>query len=88
MLFGKVVCQSFFQKTFPIELITKKNQPNILQTSWEVIKGSYVVKDSVLNFEKELSKIFHIDQQYSYEGRGKESKKYKVLSILMLIIKN
>ena len=64
-----------FSENFSYWVDNVKYQPNILQTSWEVIKGSYAAKDSVLNFERELSKTFPLDQQYSYEGRGQRIKK-------------
>ena len=54
-----------FSENFSYWVDNVKYQPNVLQTSWEVIKGSYSAKDSVLNFEREFSKTFPLDQQYS-----------------------
>ena len=45
---------------------------------WKILKQSYEAKDSVLNFEAELTKKFGPDKKYSYEKKG--SKTVKVYS--------
>lgn len=45
--------------------------------SWQIVKESFLAKDSVLLFEAELNKTWPTDKKYSYEKRGnKEIKVY------------
>jgi hypothetical protein len=43
---------------------------NTLDFAWDAIKSSHLALDSVLDFERELTKEFPSDQKYSYEQRG------------------
>lgn len=41
-----------------------------LMAAWEAVRESHLAVDSVLNFEKILTKQFSSDQKYGYESRG------------------
>ena len=43
---------------------------NPLEVIWQTVKESHLAIDSVLDFERELTKTFPEDQKYSYETRG------------------
>ncbi|TND09092.1 MAG: hypothetical protein FD123_1495 [Bacteroidetes bacterium] len=38
--------------------------------AWDFVKASHLAVDSVLNFEKELTKTFPSDRKYAFENRG------------------
>lgn len=46
---------------------------NISIYAWNAVKGSHAALDSVLQFEKELTKTFASDRKYSYETRGNQT---------------
>lgn len=47
--------------------------PNPLETTWEIVKESHLLLDSVLKLEKEVSKSIGYDQKYAMEGRGAQT---------------
>ncbi|WP_084371290.1 zinc dependent phospholipase C family protein [Reichenbachiella faecimaris] len=54
---------------------------NVQERAWEAVTAAHLAMDSVLSFEKELSKRFPESKKYSYEERGNStikvySKKY------------
>ncbi len=44
-----------------------------LAYSFELLKGSFAAKDSVLDFEKKLNASFDADKKYSFEQRGSKN---------------
>ena len=48
-----------------------------LDFAWETIEDSYNCIDSVLDFEKNVSRDYPRDRQYSYESRGQRTIKQK-----------
>lgn len=44
--------------------------PKVQEFCWNLIRGSSVALDSVLNFERELNNSFSPDLKYAYESRG------------------
>ena len=56
---------------------TAKYRYSVLDVAWEAIEGSFNALDSVLGFEKEVSKLYEQDKQYAYEKRGQQTIKQK-----------
>ena len=56
---------------------TAEYRPSVLDVAWKTIEGSYNCLDSVLGFEKNISKDYPKDMQYSYERRGQKTIKQK-----------
>jgi hypothetical protein len=56
---------------------TAEYQYSVLDVAWEAVESSFNSLDSVLLFEKELSREFEQDKQYSYEKRGTKTIKVK-----------
>lgn len=42
------------------------------ETAWKIVGESYAALDSVLDFERELNRIFPDDRKYAYENRGNQ----------------
>jgi hypothetical protein len=43
---------------------------DVLAAAWQASESSFAAKDSVLNFERQLSKQFSPDNKYTYEQKG------------------
>jgi len=56
---------------------TAEYQYSVLDVAWKAVESSFNSLDSVLLFEKELSREFEQDKQYSYEKRGTKTIKVK-----------
>ena len=56
---------------------TAEYQYSVLDVAWQAVESSFNSLDSVLLFEKELSREFEQDKQYSYEKRGTKTIKVK-----------
>ena len=50
---------------------------SVLDVAWETIEQSHGALDSVLDFDKQLSKTYEQDKQYSYEKRGQKTIKVR-----------
>ena len=50
---------------------------SVLDEVWQAIEGSYNALDSVLGFERDLTKEYDADKQYSYEVRGTKTIKVR-----------
>jgi hypothetical protein len=56
---------------------TAEYQYSVLDVAWQAVESSFNALDSVLLFDKELSREFEQDKQYSYEKRGTKTIKVK-----------
>lgn len=56
---------------------TAEYQYSVLDVAWQAVESSFNSLDSVLLFDKELSREFEQDKQYSYEKRGTKTIKVK-----------
>jgi hypothetical protein len=56
---------------------TAEYQYSVLDVAWKAVESSFNSLDSVLLFDKELSREFEQDKQYSYEKRGTKTIKVK-----------
>jgi hypothetical protein len=56
---------------------TAEYQYSVLDVAWQAVESSFNSLDSVLLFDKELSREFEQDKQYFYEKRGTKTIKVK-----------
>jgi len=56
---------------------TAEYRYSVLDVAWGAIESSFNALDSVLGFEKQLTKEYEQDKQYSYEKRGQKTIKQK-----------
>lgn len=59
-----------YGETYDYFVPQAKYKPHVLTTAWEAVLSSHLAVDSVLRFERDLTRRFPEDQKYSYEQRG------------------
>ena len=67
----------FFADDYDYLVVTAEYQYSVLDVAWQAVESSFNSLDSVLLFEKELSREFEQDKQYSYEKRGTKTIRVK-----------
>ena len=81
MPFGKSRLPELFADDYDYLAGTAEYQYSVLDVAWKAVESSFNSLDSVLLFEKELSRELEQDKQYSYEKRCT-----KTIKVILLII--